>query len=108
MCETETGKVLAYVGNSTSAKAQYQNYVDVIDAPRSTGSILKPFLYAFMLNDNRLLPTSLVEDIPIQMGSYGPRNFNLDYDGLVNANHAITRSLNVPAPIMACLNFINA
>jgi len=95
--ETETGKVLAYVGNSYSAKNEHENYVDVIQAPRSTGSILKPFLYAFMLNENKILPASLLEDVPTRIGSYGPKNFNLTYDGLVPANQAIARSLNVPA-----------
>ncbi len=95
--ETETGNVLAYIGNSYSEKNEHENYVDVISAPRSTGSILKPFLYAFMLNENKILPASLLEDIPTQIGSYGPKNFNLTYDGLVPANNAIARSLNVPA-----------
>jgi len=95
--ETSTGKVLAYVGNSYSEKNEHQNYVDIINSPRSTGSILKPFLYAFMLNEGKILPNSLLEDVPIQIGSYGPKNFNLTYDGLVPANQAIARSLNVPA-----------
>lgn len=95
--ETATGNVLAYIGNSTSEKNEHENYVDVVNAPRSTGSILKPFLYAFMLNEGKILPASLVEDVPIQIGSYGPKNFNLTYDGLVPANQAIARSLNVPA-----------
>ncbi|PBQ34237.1 penicillin-binding protein 1C [Sphingobacteriaceae bacterium] len=95
--ETESGKVLAYVGNSFSSTNEHQNYVDVIQAPRSTGSILKPFLYAFMLNENKLLPASLLEDIPTRIGSYGPKNFSLSYDGLVPANQAIARSLNIPA-----------
>ncbi|HWY09721.1 MAG TPA: penicillin-binding protein 1C [Bacteroidia bacterium] len=95
--ETETGNVLAYIGNSYSEKNEHENYVDVISAPRSTGSILKPFLYAFMLNENKILPASLLEDIPTQIGSYAPKNFNLSYDGLVPANQAIARSLNVPA-----------
>lgn len=97
VAETETGKIIAYVGNSSSLKNEHQNYVDIIHSPRSTGSILKPFLYAFMLNENKLLPKSLVEDVPTQIGSYGPKNFNLTYDGLVPANEAIARSLNVPA-----------
>lgn len=97
VAETETGKVIAYVGNSSSPKNEFQNYVDIIHAPRSTGSILKPFLYAFMLNENKLLPKALLEDIPTQIGSYGPKNFNLTYDGLVPANEAIARSLNIPA-----------
>lgn len=97
VAEVETGNVLAYVGNSYSEKNEHENYVDVIAAPRSTGSILKPFLYAFMLNENKILPASLIEDVPTQIGSYGPKNFNLTYDGLVPANQAIARSLNVPA-----------
>lgn len=95
--ETSTGNILAYIGNSSSKNNEHENYVDIINAPRSTGSILKPFLYAFMLNDGKILPGSLIEDVPIQIGSYGPRNFNLSYDGLVPANQAIARSLNVPA-----------
>ncbi len=97
VAETETGKVLAYVGNSTSLKNEHENYVDIINSPRSTGSILKPFLYAFMLSEDKILPASLLEDVPTQIGSYGPKNFNLTYDGLVPANKAIARSLNVPA-----------
>ncbi|HXD92393.1 MAG TPA: penicillin-binding protein 1C [Bacteroidia bacterium] len=95
--ETETGKVIAYVGNSFSATNEHDNYVDVVEAPRSTGSILKPFLYASMLNDSKILPNMLLEDIPMQMGSYAPKNFNLTYDGLVPASMALARSLNVPA-----------
>lgn len=97
VAEVESGNVLAYVGNSSSEKNEHENYVDVISAPRSTGSILKPFLYAFMLNENKILPAALIEDVPTQIGSYGPKNFNLTYDGLVPANQAIARSLNVPA-----------
>ena len=97
VAEIETGKVIAYVGNSFSQTNEPENYVDVINSPRSTGSILKPFLYAFMLNENKILPASLIEDIPTQIGSYGPKNFNLTHDGLVPANKAIARSLNVPA-----------
>ncbi|HEX7414891.1 MAG TPA: penicillin-binding protein 1C [Bacteroidia bacterium] len=95
--ETESGKVVAYVGNSYSLGNEHDNYVDVISAPRSTGSILKPFLFASMLNDSKILPSMLLEDIPTQMGSYAPKNFNLTYDGLVPASMALARSLNVPA-----------
>jgi penicillin-binding protein 1C len=97
VAETETGRIIAYVGNSSHPKNEFQNYVDVVHSPRSTGSILKPFLYAFLLNENKILPKSLIEDIPTQIGSYGPKNFNLTYDGLVPANEAIARSLNIPA-----------
>ncbi len=97
VCETETGKVLAYIGNSTSQGNLYENYVDVIQAPRSTGSILKPFLYGYLLSEHKLLPTSLIEDVPTQIGAYGPENYHMTYDGLVSANEALSRSLNIPA-----------
>ncbi|MDG5490904.1 penicillin-binding protein 1C [Psychroserpens sp. SPM9] len=91
-----TREVLAYVGNTPTDRA-HQKDVDIIDKPRSTGSILKPFLYASMLDAGDLLPNTLVADIPSQFGSYNPVNFNKDYDGVVPASRALSRSLNVPA-----------
>ena len=61
--EVKTGHVLAYVGN-TRAGANHDEQVDVITAPRSTGSILKPFLYAASLDEGKLLPDMLVPDVP--------------------------------------------
>lgn len=97
IADNKTGQILVYVGNSNDPKNEHQNFVDVIQAPRSTGSILKPFLYAFMLNENKILPKTLLEDVPTQIGNYAPKNFNLTYDGLVPANEAIARSLNIPS-----------
>jgi len=94
--DVKTRKVLAYVGNSPTDKA-HQKDVDIINKPRSTGSILKPFLYAGMLDAGEILPNTLVADIPTQIASYNPKNFNLEYDGAVPASRALSRSLNVPA-----------
>lgn len=93
--EVETGKVLAYVGNTS--RPGHQEQVDVINAPRSTGSILKPFLYAAMLDEGRMLPRTLQPDIPTLIGGFTPRNFSLQYDGAVAADQALIRSLNIPA-----------
>ncbi|MDY2586083.1 penicillin-binding protein 1C [Winogradskyella aquimaris] len=94
--DVHTRKVLTYIGNSPTDNA-HQKSVDIIDKPRSTGSILKPFLYAAMLDAGDLLPQTLVADVPTQFGSYQPENFNKSYDGAVHANEALSRSLNVPA-----------
>lgn len=94
--EVKTRKVLAYVGNTPTDKA-HQKDVDVIDKARSTGSILKPFLYAAMLDAGDILPNTLVADVPTQFGSYNPENYNKSYDGAVPASRALSRSLNVPA-----------
>ncbi len=96
--DVNTGNILAYVGNTdNTGKPEYQSDVDVIVAPRSTGSILKPFLFSQMLNDGELLPTTLIPDVPTQIGGYAPQNYNMTYDGAVPAKRALARSLNVPA-----------
>jgi penicillin-binding protein 1C len=71
--------------------------VDIVTAQRSTGSILKPFLYAAMLDEGKILPTTLVPDIPTIINDFAPKNFSREYDGAVGANNALVRSLNVPA-----------
>ena len=98
VAEVETGNVLAYVGNISSKENNTNaTQVDLIRAERSTGSLLKPFLYASMLDEGMILPTSLVADIPTQIAGYSPKNFNLSYAGAVPAHFALSRSLNVPA-----------
>lgn len=96
--DVETGNTLAYVGNIADAtNKEMEADVDVIAAPRSPGSALKPILYAAMLSDGLILPNSIIADIPMQVGNYSPKNFDLTYDGAVPANRALSRSLNVPA-----------
>ncbi|AOW22087.1 penicillin-binding protein 1C [Urechidicola croceus] len=94
--DVKTRKVLSYVGNSPT-DLEHQKDVDIIDKPRSTGSILKPFLYSAMLDAGEILPNTLVADVPTQIASYNPQNFNQEYDGAVFASNALSRSLNVPA-----------
>ena len=88
-------EVLAYVGNSPT-DLEHQKDVNIIHRPRSTGSILKPFLYASMLDSGELLPQELVGDIPTQIGGYSPQNFEDTYQGAVPADEALYRSLNIP------------
>lgn len=108
VAEVETGNVISYVGNVSDSKNEMEkgrngeadthgNSVDVIMSPRSTGSILKPFLYSAMLSDGEILPNTLIPDIPTKIGSFSPQNYYLSYDGVVPAKRALARSLNVPA-----------
>ena len=98
VADVESGKILAYVGNVTDQNMTtghgYQ--VDVITSPRSTGSVLKPFLYAAMLNDGLILPGTLITDTPLNINGFTPQNFNKTFYGAVPAHVAIERSLNVP------------
>lgn len=97
IADAETGEVLAYAGNVTfKADARKGNQVDIITSPRSTGSILKPFLYTAMLHDGQLLPGTLVSDVPLNLNGFSPQNYNKTFYGAVPAHRAIERSLNVP------------
>lgn len=93
--DVNTREVLSYVGNAPTTKKN-QKDVDIIDKPRSTGSVLKPFLYAAMLDAGELLPNTLVADVPTNYGSYQPENFDKKYAGAISAKKALSKSLNVP------------
>ena len=96
--DVETGDVLAYAGNIYNpGDADLESDVDVIRAPRSPGSTLKPILYAAALSEGMILPNSIIADIPTQIGGYSPQNYDRDYDGAVPASKALSRSLNIPA-----------
>lgn len=97
VAENSTGEIVAYIGNVLSSNPEYSSMVDVICAKRSYGSLLKPFLYGAMLSEGLILPRQLVNDIPVSFGGFTPENFSLSYDGMVPANEAVARSLNVPA-----------
>lgn len=97
IADVETGEVLAYAGNvSFSSDERHGNQVDVIASPRSTGSILKPLLYAGMLNDGLILPSTLVSDVPLNINGFVPQNYSKTFYGAVPAHRAVERSLNVP------------
>ncbi|MGB7394838.1 MAG: transglycosylase domain-containing protein [Pricia sp.] len=94
--DVKTRQVLSYVGNAPTT-AEHQKDVDMVQANRSTGSIIKPLLYAAMLDAGELLPNMLIPDVPTQIAGYTPENFNEDYAGAVPAKNALARSLNIPA-----------
>ena len=96
--DNQSFEVLAYVGNNEWSVRNERGFaVDLIRRPRSTGSILKPFLYAAMLDAGEILPGTLVADVPTQYGGYMPENSDHGYRGAVPAEVALAQSLNVPA-----------
>lgn len=98
--DNHTGEVLVYIGNSPLAGDREQGQVDVIPAPRSTGSILKPLLFSAMLSRGELMPDALIPDVPTVMGNFRPENYHKRFDGAVPASNALIRSLNVPFAIL--------
>ena len=94
--EVPTRRIIAYTGNTPTDK-DHQKNVNIIDKARSTGSILKPFLYTAMLNAGDIMPRSLISDIPTDISGYQPENYDLQYRGMVHADIALRQSLNIPA-----------
>jgi penicillin-binding protein 1C len=91
--DTQSGEVLAYIGNNAQSN---EKYVDMVMAKRSSGSILKPILYAAQQDAGQLTPHQLMHDIPINLNGFTPQNFDRKYRGAVKADEALAQSLNIP------------
>jgi len=101
--DNRNNELLAYVGNSAAADRPTR-YVDCIQAPRSYGSLLKPFLYAYALDQGYFLPHELMKDIPTNVQGFAPQNFDRQYRGWVRFDEMVSQSLNVPA--VRSLNYV--
>lgn len=98
--DVQKNQPIAYCGNVHFNKANSGNQVDIIRSPRSTGSILKPFLYYAMLQEGSILPHTLLPDIPVNINGFAPQNFSQQFEGAVPASEALARSLNIPTVTM--------
>lgn len=92
-----TGEVRAWIGSAGFEESAYQGQVDGVLARRSPGSALKPFLYALAFDQGRLLPTTRVADVPIDLRGYAPENYDQTYRGWIPVSDALGLSLNIPA-----------
>ena len=97
VADTKSGDVLAYVGSQNYWDSANSGMVDGVLARRSSGSILKPFLYAFAIDKGDLIPKTFVKDIPSYYQGFSPNNADETFSGYVTAGDALIRSLNIPA-----------
>lgn len=95
--DNATLEARVYVGTATFADPLRLGHVDMVRAPRSPGSTLKPFLYGLALDDGLITSQSLLVDAPQDFGGYKPSNFDDSFNGPVSVADALQRSLNVPA-----------
>lgn len=95
--DNTSGKVVSYVGSQDYNDLNARGRVNGITAPRSSGSILKPFLYALAIDEGLILPQTLIKDIPTYFNSFSPSNASEKFSGIVPASDALIHSLNVPA-----------
>ena len=89
--------VLAYAGSADFSDKDRFSDVDMARAARSPGSALKPFLYAFAMDEGLIHSESLLADVPQSFSGYEPGNFQQSFHGPVSVSEALVKSLNVPA-----------
>lgn len=97
VAETQTGKVRSYIGSKNFFERNSEGQVDGVISPRSSGSLLKPFLYALSMDEGIVLPKTLMKDVPTYFNAFSPSNANEKFMGVVRAEEALVKSLNVPA-----------
>jgi penicillin-binding protein 1C len=90
-------EVRAYVGSGAYGKHSIEGFVNGLEAQRSPGSLLKPFVYALALQQGKILPESLLSDLPLRLAGYRPENFERNFMGPISARDALVRSRNIPA-----------
>lgn len=98
--DNKTRKVIAYCGSNDFNDDKYQGQVNGIEGIRSPGSALKPFLYANAFNLGLCTPNTIVYDVPININSYQPQNYDKSFLGTVSVKKALAFSLNIPAVTM--------
>lgn len=97
VAEVETGNVVGYVGNDPDGQSPW---VDIVQAQRSSGSILKPFLFCHLYDEGFLIQETLVPDYPVYLQGFNPKNFDKQYRGALPAREALAQSLNIPSVLL--------
>ncbi|MCB0421898.1 MAG: penicillin-binding protein 1C [Bdellovibrionales bacterium] len=98
LINTETLEVLSYIGSADFFRDEISGQVDGVQARRSPGSALKPFVYGLALDQGHINPLTVLKDAPTEYeGTYTPDNFDREYVGPISATDALIHSRNVPA-----------
>ncbi|MCD9086330.1 penicillin-binding protein 1C [Stenotrophomonas sp. SY1] len=95
--DNNTLEARAYVGSVAFGDKPRLGHVDMVQAWRSPGSTLKPFLYGMALDDGLIHSESLLVDAPQSFGGYRPGNFDAAFNGPIGVASALRLSLNVPS-----------
>ncbi|NJC40514.1 penicillin-binding protein 1A [Brevundimonas alba] len=91
------GRVRAMIGGASYADSQFNR---ATDARRQAGSAWKPFVYLTAL-ESGYTPQSRVNDAPIRIGNWSPRNYSGGYAGEMTMANAVAQSTNTIAAGMA-------
>ena len=101
--DTKTGEILAMVGSANYFDIANAGHVNATDAPRQTGSAIKPVTYALAFEKGGYTPTTVIQDSPVVYktpGSkeiYAPVNYDGIFHGPQTVRSALANSYNIPA-----------
>ena len=93
----QSGDVIAIVGGRDVG---YDGFDRALDARRTMGSLVKPFIYLTALESGRYNAATIVQDQPVDLKLAGgqhwrPENFDRDFNGPVPVVRALADSLNL-------------
>ncbi|MDE2517747.1 MAG: PBP1A family penicillin-binding protein [Rhodospirillales bacterium] len=91
--DAATGAVRAMVGGADYRQSPYNR---AVLARRQPGSSFKPFVWLAALQAG-MRPGDMVEDAPIRIGDWAPKDFERRYLGPVTMEEALAQSLNTVA-----------
>jgi len=90
-----SGEVRAWLGSADYFDPRRAGAIDFTGIPRSAGSTLKPFLYAFALDRGVITPATILDDL--SRGAGGIANADSLFLGPLLPRVALANSRNVPA-----------
>jgi penicillin-binding protein 1C len=93
--DTQTAECLAAVSLGAESPS-----LDLTCRPRSTGSTLKPFIYAAAFDAGLYGPRSILSDSPAAWPGYEPNDFDRTFRGKLTAAEALAESRNIPAMVV--------
>lgn len=98
LVENSSGYIRTYIANTPNPDKLCNNSsVDNIQSLRSSGSVLKPLLFATALDKGLINQKTCVSDVPCLIGGFRPENFSRQFLGYVSVKEALRQSLNIPA-----------
>lgn len=92
--------VAGYVGGLDLTANSRGGFVDLVQAVRSPGSTLKPFIYAMAFEQLLVHPDTIVSDSAIEISGYRPDNADGQFSGEMSIRQALIRSRNTTAVLL--------
>ena len=91
------GRIRAMIGGGSYTDSQFNR---AVDARRQAGSSFKPFVYLAAMEAG-YTPDTPVEDQPLTIGNWSPRNYDGTFRGRMTMQQAVASSINTVAAYVA-------